>query len=661
MAARYFLNIGTDWGNTANWSDTDGGTGGFSVPTTTDDVFFTALSGNCTVNASARVCKTLNFTGYTNTITMSQNITVSGNVTLVAAMTIAGAGELWIDATATLTSNGKTWPNMLWPRAAGSITITLADNWIVGDLNLSVSAGTVTLNGNSITTNSNALVQSTSNGVQGTTVIVMAGTGTIGTFASSNFYLPVQFNSAGTITFNTNFNHGAELNNIAGTIVTTGSTYRLQAYSSRSITSNGILYNNVIFGNTTGFVVTLTDNMTVNGTLQLAPSNSNNYVINGSSLIINSNFSVQSSNGQVLGTTNFIYTGTTGAWTSLGGSIRNNLTIASGATLTLGSNVIYGTGTLTVDAAATVTPGLNGLILDTGTTLNIGNTTQWYSIFPRGASATITLLSDIYSDFLNVTFNGVTFIGAYNIYCKNLIGTGVNTVVSTTGTKVVLNPDTTGTWSLLGPIRCDVDINCTGTLTISGIVGIFNTNGATASKTFRRVAGTVITTGSTFNIDGNWILDTNTINFNIFNIKGVSSTQTFQLDSLLTANRIQHTGPMDNRFTGAFGWTTNEFFATYNTPASPIFRLTAGNTYAINTSMVTTGAVGRIVSFLSLTSSSYAYLNLNASATQNVTFTNATDIDSSGGQTIRTTPGMTLTRTINWAYKASSNFFFFFQ
>ena len=56
MANRYFLNIGANWGDTANWSDTSGGTGGFSVPTNVDDVFFDANSGNCTVNASARVC-----------------------------------------------------------------------------------------------------------------------------------------------------------------------------------------------------------------------------------------------------------------------------------------------------------------------------------------------------------------------------------------------------------------------------------------------------------------------------------------------------------------------------------------------------------------------------------------------------------------------------
>lgn len=70
MAARFFVNGGVDnnWGSTSNWSTTSGGAGGSSVPTTADDVTFDASSPNCTVNASNRVCKTINFTNYTNTI-----------------------------------------------------------------------------------------------------------------------------------------------------------------------------------------------------------------------------------------------------------------------------------------------------------------------------------------------------------------------------------------------------------------------------------------------------------------------------------------------------------------------------------------------------------------------------------------------------------------
>jgi hypothetical protein len=117
----------SNWGTAANWTQ---GT----VPTAADGhvTTFDASSPNCTVNTSSRVCNNLDFTGYTNTITMTNQITVSGNVTLVSTMAsrVAGAGALLINATSTMTSNGGTWPNALTIQGI-SQTYTLADNWVV--------------------------------------------------------------------------------------------------------------------------------------------------------------------------------------------------------------------------------------------------------------------------------------------------------------------------------------------------------------------------------------------------------------------------------------------------------------------------------------------------------------------------------------------------
>src|ERR1051326_2705128 len=137
---RYFVNGGVDnnWSTIGNWSLTSGGAGGQTVPTSSDDVHFDSKSPNCTVNTSARVCKTLDFTGYTNTIPMSNGITVSGSVTLVSAMTISGSSGLTVNATGTLTSNTKTWPNDL-TLSGTSKTYTLGDSWTI--------SGTLTLSG----------------------------------------------------------------------------------------------------------------------------------------------------------------------------------------------------------------------------------------------------------------------------------------------------------------------------------------------------------------------------------------------------------------------------------------------------------------------------------------------------------------------------------
>ena len=82
MADRYFINVGTNWNDSANWSDTSGGTGGFSIPSPTDDVFFDANSGDCTVD-SGSYCQDLDFTGYIGTFSGTSALDIYGSLLLV--------------------------------------------------------------------------------------------------------------------------------------------------------------------------------------------------------------------------------------------------------------------------------------------------------------------------------------------------------------------------------------------------------------------------------------------------------------------------------------------------------------------------------------------------------------------------------------------------
>ena len=78
MANRYWVGGTGTWDNTigTKWSDTSGGTGGASVPTKNDDVFFDANSGSGTVTTSATGylpgtgprTKNLDLTGFTGTL-----------------------------------------------------------------------------------------------------------------------------------------------------------------------------------------------------------------------------------------------------------------------------------------------------------------------------------------------------------------------------------------------------------------------------------------------------------------------------------------------------------------------------------------------------------------------------------------------------------------
>lgn len=82
MADRYWTGTG-NWADAANWAATSGGAGGAGAPTASDNAYFNASSGSgtCTV-AALSDCNSLDFTGFTGTLTGNQQIQVRGNITL---------------------------------------------------------------------------------------------------------------------------------------------------------------------------------------------------------------------------------------------------------------------------------------------------------------------------------------------------------------------------------------------------------------------------------------------------------------------------------------------------------------------------------------------------------------------------------------------------
>lgn len=285
MAARYFVNGGVDnnWGTTGNWSLTDGGAGGQAVPTASDDVHFTSNSPNCTVNTSARVCLSLDFTGYTNTITMSQQITVSGSVTLVSAMTISGSGTLIVSATsATLTSNTKVWPNEIDLNAG----VTFADDWTVSGLVKFNAAAAKVINGFTLTCNG-GLTNTGSSAISGTTAIVIGG-GTVTTVSSARIDNAVTLNSAGTITFaaGSNLALGGNLTYTAGTIAFAGAHTLTIGQLSATIDTGAVTWSAITFNMGSGKTITLSSKLAANG-LVTVQNGGGTSTINGSSVECN--------------------------------------------------------------------------------------------------------------------------------------------------------------------------------------------------------------------------------------------------------------------------------------------------------------------------------------------------------------------------------------
>lgn len=490
MAIRYFLNIGVNWGDTANWSDTSGGTGGFSVPTNVDDVFFDANSGNCTVNASARVCLTLNFTGYTNTITMSNTITVSGNVTLGAGMGIAGASALIVDETSTLTSNGKTW-SAPFTFSGTSKTFTLGDNWAIsGQVNLSGTTAT-TINSNTLTSSGN-LTSTTSATTSGTTNISLTG----GTWSNSSTGVlrnNLTFTS-GTITISgTVYYNTGTLTYTSGTVTTTGST--LITSASTTLNTSTLNWNNLTWGTGGNITITLLSDINISGTL----NNNTNNTINGSFNI--NNTGTITLPGSLSGTSTLNMLG--GTINATTGAISINLILNGNITL---SNFTFSTNTLTYTSGNITLSSNHTLTIGSGT-INT-NTLLWNNVSFTGGNVVYT--SDFNVGGLITIANNFTMTGAqYNVNAYNGISVGVGEILNNIN-SVTLNL-LGGTWrntSLVFDGKIHIPTKINGNINIVGNV-FFDTN------TLTYVNGFVNAKNATLNILTNTTLvNIDKVNFN---------------------------------------------------------------------------------------------------------------------------------------------------
>ncbi len=516
-ASRYWVGGGssTNWnavGNT-NWGSASNTQDNSSVPGSSDDVIFDGVgtgASNSTVSATITV-KSVDFTNYTNTLTMNAVLTVAGNVTLGSGMTIAGASGLTTSSTSTLTSNGKIWPNAL--TIGSSSTVTLSDNWTVGSF--SFGNFNSTLNGNTLYVGGDLTFTGTVNAtLGGTTSIVLNGTGTWSGFALlSN---PLTINTAGTITISGAVYYGGTgFVYTAGSVVTAGSTFTI---SGSNTLPSAITWNNLTIGNIT---LTLDGDTTLNGSLAVGNVNAN---LNGHKLYVGGDFAFSGGVfATLMGTTNIVFNGT-GTWSSSGGVVSNNITINTAGTFTVSGTVYYNTGGKAYTAGTVTTVG-STLVSSAATTFNT-NGMSWNNVTMNGNNVTYTLLSDMAvggnlyvggsGDGLATTVNGFNLSVGGNLTVASG-GNGGNPVTGTT--TIVLNG--TGTWSSSGSgtLRNNLTINTAGTITFGTI--LYNTG------TFTYTAGTVVTAGSNVTI-GKIANDlpTGITTWNNLTLNGASATYT---------------------------------------------------------------------------------------------------------------------------------------
>lgn len=594
MAVKTVVASGTTllWSSASSWSPS-------GVPLATDDVVFTSSSGNINVDTNAAVCKSIDLTNYTGNIGFNAQLTISGNVTLVNTCTTSGSGNLTINANSTITSNGVTWARTI--NFGAGITVTLSGNFTVSST-LTTGAGAIIVNGSNLLVSGITLGYNTGNNLSGTSTIIIKGgtiTGTGGlTYITNNLTIDSGANTvtfslawgystgtftytSGTVVMGTNmvFYVGNGTYNTGSSIVFKQPTFASGTTS--TLTLNGDFYwtgtlfvndvaitvsgtgrfvsgssANIQIGTTTGTTISTSQFAStlnlVNFTTITTGAATN--TVNGITLNVSGNASIGSNGGNLAGTAslNMTGTGTLGGTTTL---IKIPVTINTSGTITIGTNLYFGTGgsftyTPQVGSSVVVTTNLltfignvtmnsgaiiwNNINATSAGTITLNSNLLWSGslsynpsaaisgtgrLTPSGGSTTLNISTGVYdtsqfpSSFsintLNIAANGACSLNTFNMSVTGSATLTGNTVINGTGTLTMAG---TGSITVTSTsyFACNLTIDTLGTITIPSAV-TFNYGGS-SSGTLSYVKGTVVTTGSTLQIPYSVSAQTVTLN-----------------------------------------------------------------------------------------------------------------------------------------------------
>lgn len=594
MANRFAVASG-NWNDNNNWAATSGGTPGASFPVAGDVVAFDSLSGNANITVNvASACASLVVSGtYTGTLTFNAALVTTSTVTFIAGMTIAGtAGTLQVNTGNTITSGGKTLTCNFTCNNGGG-TLTLGDSWTVnGVAALGNSASQQTYNGNTLTCAGGITLIGVASTVIGTTLLKMTG----GTLQTTNAW------TTGSLKLNLNFDGGANTLTVSGTLRYSGGTITyvsgtmsmgtsiLVLSAASTLNTNGMTWPN--YQPVTSITVTMTsDFQATDIQWPTFAAWSGNFVITCATMTTQGTTSSLTISGN-LNCTGLWTDVTSVAWTQ-GGAFD----------ITAGSCTMSGTKTITLTRDITIT----------------GTTTS----------------SD--ANVINGAFNWKTG--------------GLTTTGALTGTATMLF-NGTGTWTgAAAALSMNTTINTAGTLTLSGTI-LFAASG---TPTLTWIAGTVSRGSSILSIASSCTLNTlgGTSGMLWQNIT-LTAALTLTINALLQADGTLTLPNAAVTFAGTDGFIVNSL-TTATITAARTYTMASGETYEITNSFTVTGLVaGHVIFAGSAAAGTKANIVLDGPASQSLGYVDATDIDSSAGQSIYTFGG-TLTRTVNWNNTSSSS------
>jgi fibronectin-binding autotransporter adhesin len=439
-ADRYWIATAlANWNNTANWSDSASGAGGFSVPGFSDIAYFgadTTKDGDCSVNATVIVAGINIAAGYDGTITQGAfSITVGSTgwtqaggtftgsatgLTLTGNWSLSGGtfnpGSQTFSASRNMTYSGGTVGTVNLRLYGGGTAVTITGSLTLASLNcignnkpITIAAGTtltvtglLTLNAgvnNQVIDTGNIVAQGdvtigSSGQTTGTAVITMgqgsgAVTQTLTGNGSPGSMPSLVIDTAGTINLVGTIRVAGSWTYTAGTVNAGTSTVIFYSSSSRSITGSHTLANVTFNLNNATATIAGGTTLTVAGTLALDPT-SNGQSINTGNLVAQGDVTVGGS-GQTTGTVVLTMGQGNGAVTqTLTGSATGlfpSLIIDSAGTINLVGDVrVSGSWTYT---AGTVVAGTSTVQFKGAGTITGSHTLANVTFGLNGTTATI--------------------------------------------------------------------------------------------------------------------------------------------------------------------------------------------------------------------------------------------------------------------------------
>lgn len=656
MAARYWVGGTANWDATAGtkWALTSGGAGGQAVPTSADDVFFTAASGAVTVSVSAAAsCLTLIFTGYTGTFTINSGftLTVTGTaITLGAGMTFTPG------TTGILSTQGN----------QTAITINfngiIIPNLTVGKLQVA-TIQTVTINGTSPTVRSFICSNTAGNSatdLAGTPLIItnsyamnaaggLRGVAPIFTGSVTMTQTSGAISMGFTVTTGSTLTLGSNILSIYGVITFAAgsflipSTYTFSISNVSTLDSNAIAWYNLTISIAVG-AVQITSDLNIDGNLFINIYNIGTGITATSTRSVNVKGSVTGP-AYYLRNINFaniilnlIGTGTFALPTIEGAtSININTTNPSG--YVIGSSTFVGAnsmqlinttlnliGTSVASAFSGTTIAVSNSTLDTNRTLVGGSNPIYGAIIANSVSTFSTDTTCLGNLTLISGFSSSTINGAKILFGGNLIN---SVSVSANGTATLeFTGSSSATWGN-GSYALNVIVNKSSGAVVT--TGTAITWGAAGKTLTMNTAVNFATNSTTFTLAGTPLTINNSFGNSFFNLITPASTVNINGATTPITNNLTLSG-LGATFAGAFGWTCKNLICS--TAGSFNITLQELVTYRTTAAVSITGGTALARPTMVASGTGLAIWTLDFGATQSLIYVYGTRIDSSGGQTI---------------------------